>query len=50
MRSANDIILVARPDGSIGCIRKPVDFDRFVEAVSQLGLYWLVLNELPAVA
>lgn len=26
-------------------VRKPVDFDTFVEAARQLGLYWTVLNE-----
>jgi len=28
-------------------VRKPVDFLQFVEAIRQLGLYWLVLNEAP---
>jgi CheY-like chemotaxis protein len=28
-------------------IRKPVDFHQFAEAMNHLGLYWLLLNELP---
>lgn len=28
-------------------VRKPVDFNEFVDAVRQVGLYWLVLNEPP---
>jgi CheY-like chemotaxis protein len=34
----------------LGCnsyVRKPVDFAQFAEAVRQLGLYWLVVNEPP---
>lgn len=36
--------------GLIGVyIRKPVDFQRFAEAVRILGMYWLLLNEPPPV-
>jgi len=38
---------------SLGCnayVRKPVDFTQFAEAVRELGLFWLVLNEPPPAA
>ncbi|MFC1763557.1 response regulator [Planctomycetota bacterium] len=33
--------------GANSYVRKPVDFDRFTEAVRSLGLYWLLMNEVP---
>ena len=33
--------------GANSYVRKPVDFIEFLEAARQLGLYWLVLNNMP---
>jgi two-component system response regulator len=46
--SREDTDLVRGYDlGANGYVRKPVDFVQFAEAVRQIGLYWLVINEHP---
>ena len=34
-------------NGANSYVRKPVDFTQFLDAVKELGLYWLVLNQSP---
>lgn len=43
--SEEEDILSSYRLGANSYVRKPVEFRRFVEAVQQLGLYWLLINE-----
>lgn len=33
--------------GANSYVRKPVDFEQFADAIRQLSLYWLLINEIP---
>ena len=44
--SEEEDILTSYRLGANSYVRKPVEFHRFVDAVRQLGLYWLLINEV----
>jgi DNA-binding NarL/FixJ family response regulator len=41
----DDDILASYQNGANGYVRKPVRFSEFAQAVSTLGMFWLLLNE-----
>lgn len=43
-------IIESYSQGANSYIRKPVEFNNFVQAIRQVGWYWLALNEPPPVA
>ena len=45
--NADRDVLAGYDLGANSYVRKPIDFDEFSEAVRQLGLYWLLLNQAP---
>ena len=40
-------LIKAYTNGANSYVRKPVDFNEFVDAIGKLGMYWLILNEAP---
>ena len=45
--SDQEELLRGYTSGVNSCVRKPVDFDQFTRVVSQIGMFWLLVNEVP---
>ncbi len=45
--SEEEDILSSYRLGANSYVRKPIEFRRFAEAIQQLGLYWLIVNQTP---
>jgi two-component system response regulator len=45
--SEDEDMLKSYRSGANSYVRKPVEFGAFVSAVSQLGVYWVLLNQPP---
>jgi two-component system response regulator len=45
--SEEDDIIGSYKLGANSYVRKPVEFHHFADAVKQVGMYWLLLNEIP---